>query len=250
MYLPHGVAFQERSLVGMEAKVLTKEELRKMQLLQLDMLVELDRVCRKHDISYCIGWGTLLGAVRHAGYIPWDDDADVAMLREDYEKFKAVSYELNPDICWFQDHMTDAEYRWEYGKLRRTGTTYIRAGQEHLKNKTGVFVDIFPLDDVPVSPIREKFHVVECFILRKILWSEVGKYSATGFEMVIYQILSKIPPSFAHDRMASLAAMSRNDTPNRVRILGLPRFTGYKMPKSWFLNRAEYSFEEKKLFGN
>ena len=74
--------FRKGALIGMEAKVLTKEELRKMQLLQLDMLVELDRVCRKHDISYCIGWGTLLGAVRHAGYIPWDDDADVAMLRD------------------------------------------------------------------------------------------------------------------------------------------------------------------------
>lgn len=241
--------FKKGALIGMEAKALTKEELRKMQLLQLDMLVELDRVCRKHDIPYCIGWGTLLGAVRHAGYIPWDDDADVAMLREDYEKFKAVACDLNPEICWFQDHTTDAEYRWEYGKLRRTGTTYIRAGQEHLKCKTGVFIDIFPLDDVPTSPIPEKIHAAECFVMRKILWAEAGKYSATGFEKIIYQMLSKIPPSFAHNRMASLAAKSRNNTPNGVRILGLPLFTGYKMPKSWFLNRAEYSFEGKKLFG-
>lgn len=236
-------------VTGMEAKVLTKEELRKMQLLQLDMLVELDRVCRKNDIPYCIAWGTLLGAVRHAGYIPWDDDADVAMLREDYEKFKAAAYELNPDICWFQDYTTDPEYRWEYGKLRRTGTTYIRVGQEHIKCKTGVFIDIFPLDDVPASPVGKGIQAIECFLLRKILWSEVGKYSTAGLEKIIYQVLSKIPPSFAHNRMASIAARSRNNSPNGVRILGLPRFTSYNMPKSWFLNREEYDFEGKKLFG-
>lgn len=80
------------------------------------MLVDFDRVCRKHGISYVIFTGTLLGAVRHKGFIPWDD-ADIGILREDYEKFKKVSSELNPEICYFQNHETDPEYRWEYGKL-------------------------------------------------------------------------------------------------------------------------------------
>ena len=83
-----------------------------MQLLQLDMLVELDRVCRENNINYTIFGGTLLGAVRHKGYIPWDDDADVAMLREDYDKFKKITDQLNSEICYFQDHDTDPEYRW------------------------------------------------------------------------------------------------------------------------------------------
>lgn len=91
----------------MSAKELTPKQFRKMQLAQLDMLIDFDRVCRKHDINYVIFTGTLLGAVRHKGFIPWDDDADIGILREDYEKFKKVSSELNPEICYFQNHETD-----------------------------------------------------------------------------------------------------------------------------------------------
>ena len=83
-------------------KELSKEQFRKMQLVELEMLKEFDRVCTKHKINYVIFGGTMLGAVRHKGYIPWDDDADITMLREDYEKFKEHMDELNPDICYFQ----------------------------------------------------------------------------------------------------------------------------------------------------
>ena len=119
------------------------------QFLQLDMMVEFDRVCKQEGIHYVICCGTLLGAVRHKGYIPWDDDADIAMLREEYEKFKKIAYKLDQSICFFRDHSTDPEYRWGCGKLRKTGTRYVRLGQEHVHCKTGVYVDIFPVDDIP-----------------------------------------------------------------------------------------------------
>ena len=116
-----------------KAKELSPEQFRKMQLIELEMLVEFDRVCRDNHIDYVLFGGSLLGAVRHKGYIPWDDDADIGMLREDYNRFKKHMKEMNPEICYFQDHETDPEYRWSYGKLRRTGSKYIRVGQEHLK---------------------------------------------------------------------------------------------------------------------
>lgn len=241
-------------------KELTPAQFRKMQLAELDMLVEFDRVCRAHDINYVLFGGSLLGAVRHKGYIPWDDDADIGMLREDYEKFKQFMDEMNPEICYFQDHDTDPEYRWGYGKLRRTGSVYVRVGQEHLKSKTGIFVDVFPMDDIPQSIIGQIMQDWHCYCLRKILWSEVAKRNTTGFWRVWFSMLSKIPVSVPFNGYNRYAKRSRNDSENRVRCLSFPA-TGtlykknplkerYGMPKSWFTDRTEYEFEGKRLYSS
>lgn len=81
--------------------------------------------------------------------------------------------------------------------MRRTGTKFVRVGQERLKCKTGLFVDIFPMDDIPESTIGQMLNDFYCFILRKILWSEVGKYTEKKVVIRwIYKILSKIDPAF------------------------------------------------------
>lgn len=239
---------------------LTPEEFRKMQLLELDMLIEFDRVCRKHDIKYSILAGTLLGAVRHKGFIPWDDDADIGMLREEYEKFKSVISELNPEICFFQDHTTDSEYRWGYGKLRRTGTEYVRVGQEHLKCKTGIFVDVFPLDDCPRSIVGQMVQDTYCFCCRKVLWSEVGRVVCKGFYKVWYSLLAKIPTKVAFSLLSLYTNKSRNDNDRLVRTLCYtsigqlyfrhPPKQRYGLPKSWFLDCTEYDFENVSLMGS
>lgn len=243
-----------------EAKELTPEQFRKIQLTELDMLVEFDRVCRKHNIKYVLFGGSLLGAVRHKGYIPWDDDADIGMLREDYNKFKKYANEMDAKVCYFQDHDTDSEYRWGYGKLRRTDTVYVRVGQEHLKCKTGIFVDVFPMDDVPKSVIGQIIQDKKVFCLRKVLWSEVAKKNTKGFMRLWYTLLSKIPVNMIFKVYDKYAQKSNNSTPNCVRCLSFPA-TGklykknpiserYSMPKSWFLDRKEYLFEGKMFYSS
>lgn len=238
---------------------LNKEQLRKMQLVELEMLDEVDRVCRKHGIIYSMDSGTLLGAIRHKGFIPWDDDIDIAMLREEYEKFKRVLDELNPEICYFQDHDTDPEYRWGYAKLRRTGTEFIRLGQEHMKFKTGIAIDIFPLDDVPKSLIGQMWLDFRCFCMRKVLWSEVGKRTEKGFWKWWFSLLSHIPADAVFKRINRIARRSSNTSPNRVRNLLFPSYgkldniaplrERYGMPKEWFSDLAEYEFEGKRFWG-
>ena len=243
----------------MQQKAIQGDDFRRMQLLQLEMIVEFDRVCRSNGITYQIWAGTQLGAVRHGGYIPWDDDADIAMLREEYEKFRGVADQLNPEICFFQDHDNDPEYRWGYGKLRRTGTKYVRLGQEHIKCKNGVFVDIFPHDDIPLSTIGQMVQDFHCFIIRKIMWAEVGKYNEKGVIKAIYTLLSKIPVDWAFKQLNWYAKKSKNNSPNRVRTLCYtsigklyykhPIKERYGMPKEWFLRTKEFEFEGKKLLG-
>ena len=244
-----------------QVKVIEGEDFRRMQLLELDMLVEFDRVCRAHGIAYTIFGGTLLGAVRHKGYIPWDDDADIAMLREDYERFRSVANEMDPSICFFQDHLSDPEYRWGYGKLRRTGTKYVRVGQEHLKCKTGVFVDVFPMDDVPLGVGGQILQDFWCMCLRKVLWSEVGRLDprVSAPLRAWFSLLSKIPAKVVYALAAPMERKSTDDSPNRVRTLMFPA-TGtlyrenpleerYAMPKEWFKDLSEYEFEGKRLMG-
>lgn len=240
---------------------LSKKDFRRMQLVELDLLIEFDRVCRLHDIKYSLCSGTQLGAVRHKGFIPWDDDIDVCMLREEYEKFKTLAIpDLNSDICFFQDHTTDKYYRWGFGKIRRKGTTYIRAGQEHMKYKTGVFIDIIPYDDVPDNIIGQVFQSIYCFCLRKILWAQVGKKNEKGFLKVWYKMLSVIPSDWVFALLKPCISKNNNSTGNRVRGLMFPApgveygattklSERFGMPKKWFTELNEYEFENHLFLG-
>ena len=246
-------------VVKINDEKLTDAEFRRLQLVELSLLKELDRVCRKHKIRYTVFCGTLLGAVRHKGYIPWDDDADIAMLREDYEKFKKVAHEINSDIGFFQDHSTDPAYLWGYGKLRRTGTYHMRTGQEHIKCKNGVYIDIFPLDDIPQSLAGQLFQNIDGYICRKILWSKVGKRTEKGLKKAWFSLISHIPTDSVYKHLKRWERKSSAKQCNRVRCLTFPPFgtlyvknpirKRYGMPKKWFVRLKNYKFEDTVLIG-
>jgi lipopolysaccharide cholinephosphotransferase len=171
----------------------TPHELRQIQLTELELLKEVDRICRKSKITYRISAGTLLGAVRHGGFIPWDDDADLIFLRKDYERFRiACKTELGKDY-YIQDQRSTKGYRWGYGKLRRKDTLFVRDGQEHMPYKQGIFIDLFVYDYVPDAyPLRTLYAIIG-FLFRKAFWAEIGQYTAKGFEKLCYHYLALIP---------------------------------------------------------
>ncbi len=236
----------------MEEYILSNEELRKLQLTQLEMLIEVDRICKKCNIKYNIIAGTLLGAVRHKGYIPWDDDADVGLLRHEYEKFKnACKTELDADRFYFQDHIETKGYRWGYGKLRRKGTCFLRENQEHMPYEQGIFIDIFPLDGVPDFYPSRIIHNFVCFLFRKIFWSAVGRFSNTNYAIrSIYNIFYKIPTNLVFSMFDKFIIYSNQKRTKFVRILTFPTpniVFGYR--RKWYLNSKEYEFENNKFMG-
>lgn len=173
---------------------LTQNQLEKLRKTEIDILNEIDRICKKYDIQYFLAGGTLLGAVRHSGFIPWDDDMDIYMYRSYYEKFCFVcKKELNNTHYFWQTQETDINYRWTYGKMRRKETLYIREGQEHMKFFQGIFVDVIPFDkrseNLRLWSIQD--HI--CRIWRRVLWSPVGAHTQNSRILRIwYKILSGI----------------------------------------------------------
>ncbi len=222
--------------------------LRQLQLIQLEILEEADRICRKCGIRYNIIAGTLLGAVRHGGYIPWDDDADIALLREDYEKFRrACRTELDKSRFYFQDHRNTPGYRWGYGKLRRKHTLFLREYQEHMPYEQGVFIDVFPLDGVPDSYLIRTLKNLECFCIRKVLWSKVGKNAEKNYlKRQIYKFLDYIPERIVFKYYHHMVTVANRKRTKMVRILTFPtpnRFYGYY--RTWYEHSQDIFFEKK-----
>ncbi len=229
---------------------ISEEDLAKIQSIELDMLLEVDRICRKYKIKYSLIGGTLLGAIRHKGFIPWDDDADIGMLRSDYEKFREkCKYELDKDKYYLQDDRNTKGYRWGYGKVRRKNTLFLRENQEHLDFGQEIFIDIFPLDYAPDNKLLRKIHMFYCFCIRKILWSPVGvKVEKKILKKWIYALLMKIPKKVVYGKYYHYVK-TRKKT-NTVRINLFPTRKPYGFPKYYFEELEQVTFEGYKFFGS
>ncbi len=229
--------------------VINDEELRQIQLIHLEMIIELDRICKKSGIKYCLVGGTALGAARHGGCIPWDDDADIGFLRSEYEKFRnACEAELDKSKFYFQDHRNTKGYRWGYGKLRRKNTEFVRLNQEHMPYEQGIFIDIMPFDYVPENYFVRSIHNFICFSFRKIFWSYIGKNTATGIEKTIYELLSLIPENAVYSTFNRFIKYNHKHESDIVRILTFPAansYYGYKI--KWYTDLIDIDYEGHKF---
>ena len=138
-------------------------DLRELQKIELDALLWLDNICRSNDIHYWLTGGTLLGAIRHKGFIPWDDDVDIGMLREDYDKFCKYCID-NPDSRYvFYSPETNKDYLYPYGKL--IDATTVLYEKSDCGVQLGVYIDVFPFDNETANVLRRKIRHKIHFIL-------------------------------------------------------------------------------------
>ena len=155
------------SLFREEVKpLIVGEDRKRLWAVLLDLLLEFDRVCKKNGIRYFLDSGTLLGAVRHKGFVPWDDDMDVILLREEYDRLCEIGPEVFRHPYFFQTNETDPGSARGHAQLRNSETTCIlksemRNGKPMFAFNQGVFLDVLVLDDVPddaseLSSFRKK----------------------------------------------------------------------------------------------
>ena len=135
-------------------KIMSNNYNKNLQYAELDILKQFINVCNKENLQYYVVGGTLLGAVRHKGFIPWDDDIDVSMPRKDFDRFLNVAQKHLPEPYFLQTYITDKNVRFNYAKIRNSQTTFIEQSVKKLDINHGVFIDIFPLDYYPVSKIK------------------------------------------------------------------------------------------------
>ena len=121
-------------------------EIRNIQLIELDILKEIDRICKKNGIEYWLDGGTALGAIRHKGFIPWDDDIDVGMTRDNYEKFLEIAKKELRSNYFLQNIETEVNCPQLYTKIKKNNTLYISWACRKLNIHQGIYVDIFPYD--------------------------------------------------------------------------------------------------------
>ena len=132
------------------------DTLRQLQEVELDILKALNQFCRAHGIKYSLYAGTMLGAVRHGGFIPWDDDIDIAMTREEYTKFCDSINRTPIDGYVFSDLETDEDCSICHGKLGKVGTVFIQDGEIESKGHHEIWVDIFPIDKLAINESEKK----------------------------------------------------------------------------------------------
>ena len=162
---------------------LTAEQLQQLKERERDMLKIFVDICNKHNIKYFVQGGTLLGTVRHSGFIPWDDDIDVSLHREDYEKFLAVAEKELPEYYFLQTKDTDPEYPNNFAKIRDSRTTFVESSAINLKINHGAYIDIFPLDNYPSGAKAKIFE-----IKKKLLTWRINK----AFYIPAMSLISKI----------------------------------------------------------
>lgn len=136
-----------------------EEILKKIKETEKEILLKFVSICEKYNLNYFVVFGTLLGTIRHKGFIPWDDDIDVGMLRKDYEKFLEVAQQECGEDFFLQTVDTDSNYHLYFAKLRKKDSIFIENSLQKADSTSGFYIDIFPYDMVSDNDMQMKWQI-------------------------------------------------------------------------------------------
>ncbi len=200
-------------------------DLRRVQLIQLDMMKEIDRICRKYNLKYNIAFGTLLGAVRHGGFVPWDDDADINMPYEDYLKLiEVIDNEIDSEKYYFRYQDKEEDCNITYAHLKRNGTIYTKRGRDGFNYHPGVYIDIVPLFNGAPNRLLHVLQTKVCWMLRTACWAYMGADSEKNArKRFYYKQLAKIGNKKAYRLFIKAATFFKHKRNKMLFLNGLDR---------------------------
>lgn len=227
-------------------KKIDVEELKKIQMEILDYF---DSFCKRHDIHYWLDYGTLLGAVRHKGYIPWDDDLDIGMLREDYQKAAALFNKESNGLFDFSTPDNNRKHRYPFGKITKTDTVLYEYGEAGIKS--GVYVDVFPYDNCPKSEKRKKRIFARRTLLGRLrrlqLPMRKGLKGPKKLGYIIGSVVMKLVPVNTLERALDKNARQYESYNSKYVCEFVDPYDAKSstIPKKVFQNLTELEFEKK-----
>ena len=222
---------------------------RELQLQELEILLEFRRICQRHNLQYFLTAGTLLGAVRHKGFIPWDDDIDIAMPREEYERFaRLCQSELGAQYL-FQDYTTESNFPYMFAKIRKHGTCVCEPSLDDIDMHKGIYIDIFPLDICPDQKWKAVVFFKGVELLDCAVLDRVSAQFVCGYQKLYMRFLFSVLRRFPNQTLFKLRewlrkGMAAGASGKKLCTVGghhgFPRET---YQAEWFEQTDELSFE-------
>jgi lipopolysaccharide cholinephosphotransferase len=216
---------------------------------QLAALVQFHRYCAANDLEYFILYGTLIGAVRHQGFIPWDDDIDIGMKRDHFERFVASGPGALGGLYFVQTSLSDAGYPLGYAKVRVKGTSFEERGFGAGSTQNGIFIDVFPLDAAPDSHLERWLHSALVRVLRTAALSRSDYHHLPGAaRSIVYSTVRLLSCPFSTRQIAvglrrGTMMFSTRDTQSLVSLGGPYSYGREAFPRAWLHGSTMVNFE-------
>ena len=224
-----------------------QDKLRRLQLVELDMLKKIDFICNDNGLRYYLVGGTLLGAVRHKGFIPWDDDLDIAMPRKDYNKFILLCNNGILGEEYYLHHIsTDPEYWLSFAKIKKNNTIFDEANYKNLNCHKGIFIDVFPLDYCPKNK-GVSYHLRAKLIKKISVLIYMRKIPSASISLLQCTII-KLSKVFSIKQLAKIRdrICSRYTDGKYIINYGSNyKYTKQTMPKEYYEPAKRLQFEDR-----
>lgn len=225
-------------------------KLRAIQMEELDIILELQRICQEYGIRYYLTGGTLLGAVRHEGFIPWDDDIDVAMPRKDFDRFARVCPDALSMAYFYQSIQTEKNYPYYYAKIRKRGTSANEPATRCIQMEQGIFIDIFPLDSCPERDSLAKLFFKGMQLLTCAVLARVSSEFVCGYEKrsarLLWNLLRRFPNKWLfvlRDCLRKIFGLAASGE-LVCNVSGRYGFPQEVCKTGWFAHKTELPFEK------